>query len=108
MIPLLPNLEDYLTPEVRLGAAVIVCWLICAGLAGWIAGRRNRDDGLWTVAGLFLGPIALLVILLIPGSAQPRALTPLWAELEKRERQKAAAAARGVTAPRDSDTTQSG
>ena len=86
-LPIPPNLENFLTPEMRLGAAIIVVWLVCAGLSGWIAGRRNRDDGLWAVGGLFLGPIALIAILLMPKQTKERPLTPLWAELEKRERE---------------------
>ena len=86
-IPVAGNLDAFLTPEVKLGATVILVWLVCAGLSGWIAGRRNRDDGLWTVFGLFAGPVALAAILLLPRSTKERPLTPLWAELEKKERQ---------------------
>lgn len=82
-IPL--ELAAFLRPEILIGAAIIVAWLACAGLAGWIAGRRNRDDGLWAVGGLFLGPLALLAVMLLPKRTEPRPLTPLWAELEKRE-----------------------
>ena len=84
-LPIPANLDDFLTPEIRLGATIIITWLICAGLAGWLAGRRNRDDGLWAVMGLFLGPIAVIAVLLLPKRTEARPLTPLWAELEQRE-----------------------
>ena len=41
-------------------------WFATIALTGWLARRRGRDDGLWAVAALFLGPIALVAVMLLP------------------------------------------
>ena len=40
-------------------------------LAGWLAGRRGRDDGLWAVIGLFIGPLAVAALLILPRRRGP-------------------------------------
>lgn len=50
-------------------AAIVVGWFVIAALTGWLASRKGRDGGLWVVAAIFLGPIALIVVLL--ASARP-------------------------------------
>ncbi|HET9681450.1 MAG TPA: hypothetical protein VFP19_05365, partial [Candidatus Limnocylindrales bacterium] len=42
----------------------IVGWIILAALTGWLAGRKNRDGGMWVVLGFFTGPFALIAICL--------------------------------------------
>jgi hypothetical protein len=46
--------------------AVIVVWFSCVALAGWLATRRGRDDGLWAAIAMFVGPIAPLILLVLP------------------------------------------
>lgn len=47
-------------------AALLVAWFATMALTGWLAGRRGWDDGLWTVLAVFIGPLALLAVLLVP------------------------------------------
>jgi hypothetical protein len=46
-------------------AVSVGLWLANVGLTGWLAGRRGRDDGLWAVLALFLGPLALVAVLVL-------------------------------------------
>lgn len=53
---------------------VFLLWFVNMAVTGWLAGRRGWNDGVWTVVAIFLGPIALLVVLVAPGSRErPRA-----------------------------------
>jgi hypothetical protein len=63
----------------------LVAWFTIMGVTGWLAGRRNREGGIWSVAALFLGPLALIALLLLPKPAKGPALSPLWAQLEREE-----------------------
>jgi hypothetical protein len=45
---------------------VILAWFAIMALTGWLAQRQGRDDGLWAVIALILGPIALLILLVAP------------------------------------------
>ena len=49
---------------------VFLLWFVNMAITGWLAGRRGWNDGLWTVVALFLGPIALLAVLVAPGSRE--------------------------------------
>jgi hypothetical protein len=60
------DLSDFLQTWIVAIGIVIVAWLVIVGLTGWLAGRRGRDDGLWAVLALFIGPIALLAVALLP------------------------------------------
>ena len=51
-------------------------------VTGWLAGRRNRESGLWAAFALLGGPIALLALLLLPRPERKPALSPLWEQLE--------------------------
>ena len=51
--------------------AILVVWFVLIGLTGWLAGRRNWDDGLWALLALLTGPIALLIVLLAPKRLSP-------------------------------------
>jgi hypothetical protein len=51
--------------------AVLALWTAQATLAGYAAARRGRSFNAWTVAGLFVGPVAIVVALLLP--RRPRA-----------------------------------
>lgn len=42
----------------------IMAWIAICAITGWVAGRKNRDSGLWFVLAFFSGPIALLAICL--------------------------------------------
>ena len=59
-------------------ATVAVVWLVVVGLTGWLASRRNWDDGLWAVLALLTGPVALLIVILAPKRlSRPRVLSVL-------------------------------
>jgi hypothetical protein len=47
-------------------ASFLLGWVVNMALTGWLASRKGRDGGLWVLAALFLGPIALLVVFLAP------------------------------------------
>jgi hypothetical protein len=47
-------------------ASVVLGWFVNMALTGWLASRKGRDGGLWVVAAIFLGPIALLIVLVAP------------------------------------------
>lgn len=47
-------------------AATLVLWFTNMALTGLLAGRKNLDDGAWTVVATFVGPIALLAVLVVP------------------------------------------
>jgi hypothetical protein len=68
---------------------VILVWLASIALTGWLAGRRNREGGNWSSLAMFLGPFALLALLLLRKPEKRPALTPLWDQLERREPSKA-------------------
>ena len=60
-----------------LATAVLGIWFTSMALTGWLAARRGRGDGLWTVIATFIGPIALLAILVLPPrerSAEPEGM----------------------------------
>jgi hypothetical protein len=51
--------------------AVLALWTAQAAVAGYAAARRGRSFNAWTVAGLFVGPVAIVLALLLP--RRPRA-----------------------------------
>jgi hypothetical protein len=63
---------------------VFVLLVVPTFLSGWIAERRGRSTTLWYWLGAIFGPIAPLVVALLPpasepGSRPPRsALSGLW------------------------------
>ena len=64
-------------------AVFLVAWFSIVALTGWLAGRRNRESGLWAAFALFTGPIALGALLLLPRPSKKPAMSPLWAQLEE-------------------------
>ena len=63
--PFPPGALDEVTGEiVATVSAFLIIWFANMALTGWLAGRRGREDGLWTVIALFFGPLALIAILL--------------------------------------------
>ncbi len=46
-------------------AGFVVAWIAICAITGWLAGRKNRDSGLWFVLAFFTGPIALVAVLLV-------------------------------------------
>ena len=52
-------------------AAIVVVWMTLIALTGWLASRRNWDDGLWAALALLTGPIALLIVALAPKRFTP-------------------------------------
>ena len=47
--------------------AYLLAWLVAFGLpAAWLARERGRDPANWLVAGLLLGPVALILVGLAP------------------------------------------
>ena len=67
--PIPCDLDGFLQPWIIVGAVAIVAWLVIVGLTGWLALRRGRDDGLWAVIALFTGPVALVILFLLPRRA---------------------------------------
>jgi hypothetical protein len=62
-----------------LGSAslLVVSAAIFGPLAGWYAGRRDRQPAVWLVLGTLLGPIALLLLRLAPPGRCPACDTPI-------------------------------
>lgn len=60
----------------------LIVWFTIMGVTGWLAGRRNRESGLWAAFAFFSGPLALIALLLLPARQKKPALSPLWAQLE--------------------------
>ena len=56
---------------------LLIGWISIGLLAGWVATTRGRDGCSWFVAGVFLGPIALLAVGLAAPAAKPATDTPL-------------------------------
>lgn len=44
--------------------ALVAVWALCGVLAGAMAVGRERDGAVWMIAGFFLGPIAILALLM--------------------------------------------
>jgi hypothetical protein len=58
-------------------AAAFTLWFVNMAVTGWLAGRRGRDDGLWTFIALILGPIALVAVAILPPRPKPEVLDGL-------------------------------
>jgi hypothetical protein len=63
----------------------LIVWFSIVALTGWLAGRRNRESGLWAAFAIFFGPFALLALLLLPRRDKKPALSPLWEQLEVKD-----------------------
>lgn len=81
-------------PLITAVTVFLIAWFTIMALTGWLAGRRNREGGLWAVFALFGGPIALLAVLLMKPKREKPALSPLWAQLEGPDRNAGDAAGR--------------
>ena len=46
--------------------AVLGLWTAQAAAAGYAATRRGRSFNAWTIAGLLIGPLTILLALLMP------------------------------------------
>ena len=46
--------------------AVLALWTAQAAIAGYTAARRGRSFNAWTVAGLFAGPIVIVLAVVLP------------------------------------------
>jgi len=64
-------LSPQLMAFIPLLASVIIGWFMIMGLTGWLAERKGRDGGEWAVFAFFVGPIALLWVLLTPARPAP-------------------------------------
>jgi hypothetical protein len=68
-----------ISDSIQLRAAVLavgaffLVWFVSMAITGLVARRQGRDDGLWAVLAFFLGPLALLVLLVAPRSSLRRA-----------------------------------
>lgn len=62
----LPNINPTTMAFVQLVAVILFLWFVNMALTGWLAVRKGRDGGFWAVIALFIGPIALISILLKP------------------------------------------
>lgn len=63
------ELEKLLAGWVPYAGIFFGLWFLTMALTGWLARRRGRDDGMWALVALFLGPIALLAVALLPRRA---------------------------------------
>ncbi len=54
-----------LGPFLAVVFGVIAVWIAIAAITGWLAGRKNRESGLWVVLAFLTGPVALLAICLL-------------------------------------------
>ncbi len=63
----------------------LIVWFTIMALTGWLAGRRNREGGLWAAVAFFAGPLALITLLLLPRREQQPSLSPLWEHLEQKD-----------------------
>ena len=70
-------------PFITAVAVFLLVWFTIMAVTGWLAGRRNREGGLWAAIAFFFGPVALLALLLIGRSEKKPALSPLWQQLEE-------------------------
>ena len=48
---------------------IALLWFTNMAFSGWVAGLKGRDSGLWTIVALFIGPVALIAVLLLPKGA---------------------------------------
>jgi hypothetical protein len=55
--------------------ALLVCWLICAGIGGYIAAQKGRSETEGAVLGFLLGPLGLLIEALLPTVQAPKRRT---------------------------------
>jgi hypothetical protein len=60
------KLDDLMRWPMPLIVAGMVLWFVSVALTGWVASRKGRDDGFWAVVALFIGPIALVAVCLLP------------------------------------------
>ena len=66
-----PGDVDDLLAIAAIAGPILLLWFVTVALTGWLARRKDRDDGFWATLALFTGPIAMLAILLAP-RAKPR------------------------------------
>lgn len=50
------------------GVYCIVLWIANVGLCAWLAGEKNRSQGFWIPAAIFLGLLATLFLIGAPVS----------------------------------------
>jgi hypothetical protein len=72
-------------PFITAVTVFLIVWFTIVAFTGWLAGRRNREGGLWAVAALFTGPVALALLLWLPRREKRPALSPLWQQLEEKD-----------------------
>jgi len=83
-----PNFDDLEAAAAANGPVIVavtmflIVWFTIMAVTGWLAGRRNREGGLWAAVAFFFGPFALLAVLLLPPRRQKQSLSPLWEKLE--------------------------
>lgn len=44
--------------------AIVILWVICAGLCGYIAQANGREPGLWAGIGLVTGVLGIIAVLI--------------------------------------------
>jgi hypothetical protein len=65
--PDMSNIDwDKVGPALAILFGFIVAWLAMCSVTGWLAVRKGGDGGFWFVLAFFLGPFALLAIVLRP------------------------------------------
>ena len=60
------NFDPAMAAFIEFVATLLLVWFANMALTGWLAARKGRDGGYWAVIALFLGPIALIAIVLKP------------------------------------------
>jgi ATP/ADP translocase len=86
-------------PFITAVTVFLIAWFTIMAITGWLAGRRNREGGLWAAFAFFAGPFALIALLLLPPKQAKPALSPLWAQLEERDARKADQAGATINDP---------
>lgn len=44
---------------------IVLLWIVCTLLAGFVAGTKNRSAG-WAFLGLLFGPLGVIIVALLP------------------------------------------
>ena len=48
---------------------ILILWVACAALCGWIANKKARNVGLWVIVGLLTGLIGVVIVAVLPSHA---------------------------------------
>ncbi|GAB6125041.1 hypothetical protein [Humidesulfovibrio idahonensis] len=63
-----------------------IFWIICGIAASYVAGQKGKSSGAWFVVGIFLGPIALLMVGLSPAAPAKETQSAAYTRVEPAQR----------------------